>query len=661
MGDPKLFVSAVGGGSDINILKFAEYAQLAHGGLNPAIAHPSLPGASAHNVPGFGPSDGEVTARNSLALAQMFDNKGDDLKELYYGSTHVGLSPLEYHLTVPYDDKSADATLLDKHYKSDDYDKTKGTITLTAFQQLEEQRERIVQSLALLGSMRLVTESNRNLMINFLADNVQDGYLARANYEIALSNWLDLRETHRRTQAKLHDMTRLGEVQTYYKMYYGAKKQIIFETVLVLLLVVVLYTLKRNGLMPDELFRLFLVITLFVYIFFRLSWQIVDFVSRDKRYFDKYDFGELDGSYNIHKFADLETEVVKSHDTVKSCLDKFIKNLRTSGSDWSSFVATMCAYVYITDKVLEDHGVGDGTVQTDGQKLAGLPIEFHHQMLYVMIYETLVAKYGSGCTPSMFIGLERNFIFKDVDEAIKDKCAKLVEESVDEDKDKDKNPLRKSEVKKHCEVNVKRIDMMAHQDNKNDESKNKALRLREARAEQRAGDPNNIHIVAAITKINDITISPSIEWTTSDSKVSTEYDKIIVALKNIGIEPSTDSEKQASNLREALRFYDLSGGYRAQQWFEKLRINVDKILGLPILYNGISLAMAETDSTVSTFVQNMKGHITIIESSNKIATMVNKCYKEVDEIESPSPDEPESCEIRLRELEQTAKQGGSKD
>ena len=584
----------------------------------------------------------------------MFEAKGDDLKELYYSGTHVGLSPLEYHLTVPYSD--GNAPHLDSHFRSDEY-KLENT-PQSAYQQLEVQRERIVQSLALLGSMRLVTESNRNLMINFLADNVQDGYLARANYEIALSNWLDLRETHRRTQAKLHDMTRLGEVQTYYKMYYGAKKQIIFETVLVLLLVVVLYVLNRNGVMPDELFRLFLVITLFVYIFFRLSWQIVDFVSRDKRYFDKYDFGELDGSYNIHKFADLESEVVKSHDTVKGCLDKFIKNLRSSGSDWSNFVATMCAYVYITDKVLDEHGVGNKAVMTDaGQRTTGLPIEFHHQMLYVIIYETLVAKYGSGCTPSMFNGLERNFIFKDVDEAIKDKCAKLVEESVDEDKDK--NPLRKSEVKKHCEVNVKRIDMMTY------ESARAAGAAGAPPGTAGTGAPTGIAPAATavepaagteavnnlITKINKITITSQIDWITSDSKVSTEYDKIILELKKLGLEPDVDSDKQAGYLRDALRLYDISGGYRAHMWFTKLRSNVDKILGLPILYNGTSLTMAETDSTIHNFVSKMKDNITKISDSKVILNMVGNCYRKVEEVKpAPSPDDSESCEIKLQEL-----------
>ena len=254
----------------------------------------------------------------------------------------------------------------------------------TSIQNLEGSRKRIIESLAMLDSMQLVNTNNRNMMLNMLTESAADGYLARSNYEVMLSNIIDLRDTHVKTQRKINDMARLGEIKTYYQLYYSAKKKIILETLLVVLLLVFLYAFRRNGFLSEELFNLFFVIVLFVYLFFRLSWQIVDFVSRDKRYFDKYDWGHLDGSYNFHDFDDVEDVNNKYIKDVNTCLQTFVDNLKTHLSSYNNLVGMMCSYTLHARELIEDKEKNKG-------------ISLHNGLLQILIYETLYNQYIENC------------------------------------------------------------------------------------------------------------------------------------------------------------------------------------------------------------------------------------------------------------------------
>ena len=247
------------------------------------------------------------------------------------------------------------------------------------YEMLEKDFRRVLSAFAAIDGANIVTESNRRMMLRYMSENVSDATLARANYEVMVSNVNDMRDTYYKTQEKIMDMGRLNEVQTYYKMYYGAKKKIILETILVVVLLVILHTLRRNGILPDGLFNVFFVIVLFVYIFFRLSWQIADFLSRDKRYFDKYEWGQLDGSYNFYKFKDPPSEVSYSEkEKVNKCLNKFFKKLSNKRPTFSQLRSLLCSYEWMLQKDIEKN-------QTF----------MHTQMLYVVIYETLYHKYIS--------------------------------------------------------------------------------------------------------------------------------------------------------------------------------------------------------------------------------------------------------------------------
>ena len=257
----------------------------------------------------------------------------------------------------------------------------------SSFMNLEDNRKRIMDAFAILDVNHLINDNNRAMMLRYMQDQASEGYLARANYEIAVSNVYDMRETYMKTQQKVNDMTRLGEVQTYYKLYYAAKKKIILETIVVIVALIVLYALRENGILADGLFNLFFVIILFAYIFFRLSWQIVDFMSRDRRYFDKYDWGELDGSYNFHEFKDVSPEVVvKNKRRVTNCLEQFFKNLEGQNMDYATFENLMCSYIYLAEK--------DTKVETHSN---GVPM--YVKALWIVIYETLHLKYYGRSDP----------------------------------------------------------------------------------------------------------------------------------------------------------------------------------------------------------------------------------------------------------------------
>lgn len=316
------------------------------------------------------------------------------------------------------------------HDKSDDSNLMSGMLDFQGLEgrSTDDGYKRAMYAFAAIDGVHMVTTANRHLMLQYMSENTADAAMARSNYEVMVSNILDMRETYFRTQKKVEDMSRLSEVQTYYKLYYGAKKKIIFETILVVVLLIVLHTLRRNGILPEGLFNVFFVIVLFVYIFFRLSWQIADFMSRDKRYFDKYEWGQLDGSYNFYEFKDLPSEVRYSEkEKVTKCLDKFFRNISTRPPTFSEMRTMLCSYYWM--------------IEEDFKK--GNMHYMHMQMLYVVIYETLYHRYITNANHD-----NNKHVWEDCSlYDHKNKCT--TEKDVDE-LDLDTESLRVSEIVKHC-------------------------------------------------------------------------------------------------------------------------------------------------------------------------------------------------------------------
>lgn len=105
------------------------------------------------------------------------------------------------------------------------------------------------------------------------------------------------------------DLTRHAEINTYYRKQFQMKKRIIGETALVFIIIYVLYVLRSQGILPVAMFQTFVVIILFVFLIFRLSYNLIDYWSRDTKYFDEYDWaGVTDTSY-VRVEKPIETEM----------------------------------------------------------------------------------------------------------------------------------------------------------------------------------------------------------------------------------------------------------------------------------------------------------------------------------------------------------------
>tara|TARA_Y100001954_G_scaffold154686_1_gene164487 strand:- start:254 stop:1159 length:906 start_codon:yes stop_codon:yes gene_type:complete len=110
-------------------------------------------------------------------------------------------------------------------------------------------------------------------------------------------------------------------------------------------------------------------------------------VSRDKRYFDKYDWGHLDGSYNFYDFDDVENVNNKYIKDVKTCLQTFVDNLKTHLSSYNNLVGMMCSYTLHAREIVKFMEEGQG----------GNPINLHNGLLQILIYETLYNQYIENC------------------------------------------------------------------------------------------------------------------------------------------------------------------------------------------------------------------------------------------------------------------------
>ena len=162
--------------------------------------------------------------------------------------------------------------------------------------------------------------TNANKLLRDLAKSeAEHAHYGRSSMDILDANTKDVRATTEKLKERVRNVIRLGEIQEYYNGYYDTKKSIIFETILVFFILVVLYALKQNELLPEPLFNFFFVVILFVFIFFRLFRNIADFVSRDKQYFDKYDWGAIDGSFNPVEFDYKAVELDPDGDAYAAC------------------------------------------------------------------------------------------------------------------------------------------------------------------------------------------------------------------------------------------------------------------------------------------------------------------------------------------------------
>jgi hypothetical protein len=366
------------------------------------------------------------------------------------------------------------------------------------YKTLEEGFTRIMTAFAAIDGARVVSESNRRMMLRYMSENVSDATLARANYEVMVSNVNDMRDTYYRTQEKVMDMTRLNEVQTYYKMYYGAKKKIILETILVVVLLVILQTLRRNGILPEGLFNVFFVIVLFVYIFFRLSWQIADFMSRDKRYFDKYEWGQLDGSYNFYKFKDPPSEVSYSEkQKVNKCLDKFFKKLSNKRPTFHQLRSLLCSYEWMLQKDIEDKNT-----------------YMHTKMLYVVIYETLYHKYIKNANAEENKGVWDTCIKEELNE-----CAKnAANQAADDDENKE---IIVTKIVKNC-------------NERNDNVKEALVKFAEYK--KVVGKFNELEGDTKTKVVNEVTDNKEVTQFTSamgDKGISTDVGKDLYRFKSV--------------------------------------------------------------------------------------------------------------------------------
>lgn len=143
---------------------------------------------------------------------------------------------------------------------------------------------------------------NRLQMSTKLGEAIPQYYLATGekHYIMDMMEQKELAdEETRKAKDERNSKVRHSEIATYYRKQFQMKKRIIAETAFVFFIIYVLYMLRSKDILPAELFNVFVVLILFVFIFFRLSWSIIDYSLRDNKYFDKYNWGTpADSVYN---------------------------------------------------------------------------------------------------------------------------------------------------------------------------------------------------------------------------------------------------------------------------------------------------------------------------------------------------------------------------
>ena len=142
-----------------------------------------------------------------------------------------------------------------------------------------------------------VRESVGRMYLTANEPNYHDGMLDERNRALRVTKVL---------AQQREDLTRHAEINTYYRKQFQMKKRIIGETALVFIIIYILYVLRSQGILPAALFQTFIVIILFVFIIFRLSYNLLDYFSRDNKYFEQYDWGApSDMSYSRVELGDV--------------------------------------------------------------------------------------------------------------------------------------------------------------------------------------------------------------------------------------------------------------------------------------------------------------------------------------------------------------------
>lgn len=131
-----------------------------------------------------------------------------------------------------------------------------------------------------------------NFLANYYLDNDANQEYNVSNLRMLDFNLDDAQNRRYQLNQIYNQKVREDEVELYYKKYYQDRKSIISEVVLVIIFLFILYVLRRNGILSANLFNTFFSLTLFVFIFFRLTRRVIDLYRRDPRYYDEFIFDD---------------------------------------------------------------------------------------------------------------------------------------------------------------------------------------------------------------------------------------------------------------------------------------------------------------------------------------------------------------------------------
>lgn len=262
---------------------------------------------------------------NYVSLAHTSTLTDDNIKKLFdTGQTPVYLNPFDAGLNVHRDPLAEFGNFADGLRSNLDETSPFGPTPPNvnnpgSFDNYLDEQENLRTLYGQINMDTYVSKNANKLLRDLAKSDAEQAHFGRSGMDLVQTNTKDVKATTEKLKERVRNVIRLGEIQEYYNSYYDTKKSIIFETILVFFILVVLYALKQNELLPEPLFNFFFVVILFVFIFFRLFRNIADFVSRDKQYFDKYDWGAIDGSFNPVEFEYKAVELDLDGEGYKDC------------------------------------------------------------------------------------------------------------------------------------------------------------------------------------------------------------------------------------------------------------------------------------------------------------------------------------------------------
>lgn len=136
------------------------------------------------------------------------------------------------------------------------------------------------------------TARANNFFANYYLDKDANQHHNVNKFRILDFNLDDAQNRRYQLNQQYNQKIRQEEIELYYKKYYQDRKSIISEVLLVIIFLFVLYVLRRNGILNANLFNTFFSLTLFVFIFFRLTRRVIDLYRRDPRYYDEFIFDD---------------------------------------------------------------------------------------------------------------------------------------------------------------------------------------------------------------------------------------------------------------------------------------------------------------------------------------------------------------------------------